>query len=264
MPTYLTARSHLNRCISLAKLLENQLLPKDQLRKITKYKKSTLVGLGFLIQQHRLAESVLKLGKDHSYEAQILIRSMIEIYFNHKWILLCAKEYRANRFMKFQDLERLVISNNLSSLMDPHEYAVQSKKLKGRCAKISHLFRKRNKKGRLVWSKSWASVTSFESRLRQVLKSEIDKPDDFLYGLYRSLSSVVHGGPMSHDDVMKDWLKLRTDSEPEKQIIGGFIILLDSIRTLAEDTSMIKIIETELSKLEKIAYRKTMNKPSPS
>ena len=254
MPTYRTARSHLIRCIALAELLENQI------GSTSLHKKSTIVGFGFLVRLRRLAEAVLKLGKDHAYEAQILLRSMIEIHYNHKWILLSAKERRANRFIKFEVLERLKISNNLSESMDPNEYAAGSKKLKAMCAKVRHLFRLHNKKGKLVWAKSWASVTSFESRLMKVLnKPKTKKLDKFLYALYRSFSSTVHGGPMSIYQVLESSptirAKLQPESEPEKQIRGAFLILLDSIRTLAENTSMIGNLEPELPKLEKIAYR---------
>ena len=252
MPTYRIARSHLRRCIALAELLE------DQIGSTSPYKKSTIVGFGFLVQLRRLAEAVLELGKDHAYESRILLRSMIEIHFNHKWILFSAKERRANRFMKFEVLERLKISNSLSESMDPNEYAARSKKLKAMCAKVRHLFRLRNKKGKLVWAESWASVTSFEGRLMKVLnKPKTKKPDKFLYGLYRFFSSTVHGGPMSMSQVLESSptirAKLQPESEPEKQIRGAFLILIHSIRTLAEDTSMIGNLEPELSKLEKIA-----------
>ena len=250
MPTYQTARSHLRRCIALAELLE------DQIGIASRYKKSTIVGFGFLVRLRRLAEAVLELGKDHAYEAQILLRSMIEIHYNYKWILLFAKERRANRFMKFELLERLKISDSLSKAMDSNEYATESKKLKAMCAKVRHLFRQRNRKKKLVWANSWASVTSFENRLMQVLKSESGEPDKFLYGLYRYFSSTVHGGPISLREVLESSptirAKMQPESEPEKQIKGAFLILIDSIRTLAEDTSMIGNLEPELPKLEKI------------
>lgn len=254
MPTYRTARSHLRRCIALAELLE------DQISSASRYKKSTIVGFGFLVRLRRLAEAVLELGKGHAYEAQILLRSMIEIHYNHKWILLSAKERRANRFMKFEVLERLKISNNLSESMDPNEYAAESKKLRAMRAKVRHLFRQRNKKKKLVWAESWASVTSFEGRLMKVLKFEKGEPDEFLYGLYRYFSSTVHGGPISLREVLESSptirAKLQPESEPEKQIRGAFLILIDSIRTLAENISMIGNLEPELLKLENIAFKR--------
>jgi len=253
MPTYRTARLHLKRCIALAKLLE------DQIGSTSWYKKSTIVGFGFLVRHRRLAEAVLELGKDYAYEAQILLRCMIEIHYNHKWILLTAKERRANRFLKFDLLERLKISDSLSKSMDPNEYAAKSKKLKSKCAKVRHLFRLRDNKNKFVWAKSWASVTSFEGRLMKVLKPRNGEPDKFLYALYRYFSSNVHGGPMSISQVLESshtiQAKLQPESEPEKQIRGAFLVLIDSIRTLAENTSMIESLEPELPKLEKIAYR---------
>ena len=211
MPTYRTARLHLRRCIALAELLEGQI------GNTPWYEKSTIVGFGFLVRLSRLAEAVLELGKNHAYEAQILLRSMIEIHYNHKWILLSAKERRANRFIKFEVLERLKISGSLSKAMDKNEYAAESKKLKAICAKVRHLFRLRNKKKKFVWAKSWASVTSFEGRLMKVLSSENREPDKFLYGLYRYFSSTVHGGPMSMSQVLEISPTIRAKLQPESE-----------------------------------------------
>jgi hypothetical protein len=93
----------------------------------------------------------------------------------------------------------------------------------------------------------------------KVLMSETKDPDKFLYGLYRYFSSTVHGGPMSMSQVLEISTtiraKLQPESEPEKQIRGAFLILIDSIKTLVKDTSVIGNLEPELLKLEKIAYR---------
>ena len=99
---------------------------------------------------------------------------------------------------------------------------------------MRHLFRNRIKqgknKGKLKWDGNWASGASLESRLKEVLKSETGKYDSFLYGLYRWLSSTVHGGPTSLNDVLEPDKPLRAKQQPESNptshLVGAFVVLL--------------------------------------
>jgi len=251
MGTYQTARTHLKRSVSLAKTLE------ACIANVSHPKKSTVVGFGILIQQRRLSQSILLLGRNHAFESRILFRSMMECHFNYKWILLFHKEYRANRFLRFHPLEQYRVHESLSGFLDPVDYHAKEKELKSRLREVRHLFRKKKRKGKLIWDSTWASVTSFKDRLMEVLKYESNKNDEFLYGLYRLTSSTVHVSPISVFQTIEKNLPLRAkmqpESETENQIKGAFLILMDSIRTLAEETSMIEDLEPELSRLERIA-----------
>lgn len=252
MVTYQTTRLHLRRSISLAKKLESHI------GNISCPRKSTIVGFAVLLQMRRLSQSILLLGKNNAYEGRILLRSMIEYHFNYKWILLANKERRANRFLRFHPLEQYKIHEMLSGSHDPVDYHAKSKELKSRRRKVRHLFRRRNRKGRLTWDLSWATKSSFKDRLMEVLNSENKNSDEFLYGLYRLTSSTVHGGPMSIFQIIKDRLPLcakkQPEFEPENQIKGAFLILVATIRTLVEEVAMANDLEPELSRLERIAF----------
>jgi len=59
---------------------------------------------------------------------------------------------------------------------------------------------------------------------------------------------------MATQVLLEDGEKLLPEFEPEIQIKGAFLILVATIRILAEDTDLIKDLEPELSKLERIAF----------
>ena len=254
-----TIRSYLHRSIALSKRLEAIASPK------TGQRKSTVVGFGFLVKNRRLAQAISQLSSHYSYEKQILIRSMVEIHINYAWIRLKNTEFRANRFINFAPLELLKILKDIehSGLMGQDEYRSKLKEYKNKRAKVRHLFRNRIKggknKGKLKWDRNWASGASLESRLKEVLKSETGKYDSFLYGLYRWLSSTVHGGPTSLNDVLEPdkplRAKLRPESNPTSHLVGAFVVLLATIEALAKSSNTIKDIEPELSKLQRALNR---------
>ena len=249
-----TIRSYLRQSIILAKRIEAFVASKAG------RKKSTLIGYGFLVRNRRLAQAISQLNSRYAYEKRILIRSMIEIHINYAWIRLRKREYRANRFIKFAPIEQLRILENLelSDFMTPSEYRTKLKEFRSRRAKVRHLFwnpiTQGKKQGKSKWAKTWASVTSLESRLREVLKAETGKYDPFLYTLYRWFSSAVHGGPTSLDDVLEPSGSLREKTQPESNpalhLVGAFVVLMATIEALAKETDVIENLEPEMSKLQ--------------
>jgi hypothetical protein len=60
----------------------------------------TLVGYGFLVRSRRLARAIEAIPPECAYETLILLRTMLEIYFDHRWIRLKRKHARAIRFLR--------------------------------------------------------------------------------------------------------------------------------------------------------------------
>ena len=242
-------RGCLNRSIALAGKLETET---GHLARNTAL---MFVGFGFLVRIRRLAQAILQLGSQHAYEGRMLLRCMLEIEINYRWIHIQNRERRANRFIKYHALERLKILEELpDSYNNPREYRRIYKKTKVECTKVRHLFRRRNKNGNLIWDKSWASSTSFPSRLRDIQKSEKGKYDPFLYGLYRWTSSAIHGSIHSFSEVLEKNQKWQAKSQPETnplaQMVGAFAVITSTIRSLAIDANVFNLIEIELRKLE--------------
>lgn len=253
MVTEFSARSYLHQSIALAMILESRVSP------LALRTKLTFVGFGFLIRNRRLAQAIFRLGCLHAYEGRMLLRSMLEIKINYSWIRIRNRERRANRFIKFHPLEQLKILKDLSDFYDPTEYQLKLKSFKTKRATVSHLFRHRNKKGKLEWDRSWASSASLESRLRDVLKSETGNYDAFLYSLYRWTSSAIHGGIHSFREVLESvdppQAKSQPESNPVAQIVGAFAILISTIRALAMDAKELVSIEAQLQRLEAVLSR---------
>lgn len=247
MITERRAYYYLKRSINLAASLETKVSP------LAGKKKSTLVGFGLLVRNRRLAQAILRLGRNHAYEGRMLLRSMIEIHINYAWIRLRDRERRANRFLKFQPLEMLSILENLSDSMDPAIYQSNLRKYKSGRSKFRHLFRNRNKKGKLRWDNNWARGFSLKDRLKDVLQAETGKFDRFLYAIYGWSSSAIHGGPTSISEVLEKNVRLRAKIQPEKdpaaQIVGAFVGLMATIEALAEDSGVVDQLSPELNKL---------------
>lgn len=250
MATKLTVSSYLRRSITLAKRLEDIASPEAA------KKKSLFVGFGFLVRNRRLAQAILGLADQHSYEKRILVRSMVEIHINYAWIRLKNQEFRASRFIKFEPIEQLRILEDIkhSGLMHPNDYCAKLREVKRKRAKVRHLFRHPNDKGKLRWDKTWASVITLESRMKEVIKSQTGNRDLFLYALYRWFSATIHGGPTSLCDVLEPKIPLRAKLQPEPKPLshfsGAFAVLIATIEALAESSGMIEALQPELSKLK--------------
>lgn len=250
MVTHRTIRSYLHRSIALSKRLETVASAKAEQRK------RTFVGFGFLIRNRRLAQAISQLTSWYSYEKRIFIRSMVEIHINYAWMRLKDTESRANKFIKFQPLEKLRILEDIghSGLMSQNEYNSKLAEYKNQRDKLSQLFRNRTKKGKFKWDNNWASGNSLKDRLKEVLDSETGNNDQIIYGLYRSFSSTAHGGPISLDDVLEADTPLRAKPQPESNLtshlVGASLLLLATIEALADDCNEIKELEPELSRLQ--------------
>jgi len=251
MITERTIRSYLRRSITLAERLEVIASP------LAAQRKGILVGFGFLVRNRQLGQAILQLGNRHAYEKRILIRTMVEIHINYAWIRLKNGEFRANRFIKFGPIEQLKTLEDLelSGLMHRNDYTAKLKEFRRKRAKVRYLFRHLTSKGKPKWDRAWASVTSLESRLEEVLKSQTGKYDSFLYALYRLFSSAVHGGPTSLNDVLEPDIPLRAkpkpESNPASHLGAASVILIATMVALAESSNVIEALEPELSKLKR-------------
>lgn len=161
------------------------------------------VAFGTIVRARRSAEAVGLLGEEYSYEAQVIVRSLLELYFNYAWIRLRNANSRASRFLKFHTLEKLTIMSDYPPEWKLGSYHSKVRQLEHDRAKLRHLFRRKDKNGRLYWAKSWAQVESLEARISQVQRaSGASSEDRFMYALYRWFSSAAHGGPQSFADVL--------------------------------------------------------------
>jgi hypothetical protein len=211
-----------------------------------------IIGYGFLVRNQRLASAILSLPSPYSYEALILIRTMLEIYINYSWIRLKNKHSRAIRFLSYEPIDRWRCAESMTTTFTP----AQRKQLKAECFRTRHLFRFRDNKGKMQWARSWATVSSLEGRLREVRSSVPPAPvDNYLYGVYRWISSIVHGGPQSLTTVLTGSGILRPSKQPLSNpfmpIWVAHVLLVSLIDIFAEDLRMTASLQPELSRLIK-------------
>jgi hypothetical protein len=172
---------------------------------------------------------------------------MIEIQINYAWIRLRQSHSRALRFLNFWPIERLKMLEKTATIFKDADYAERKKALERERAKVRKLFRFRDSKGKMQWAKSWATVSSVEARLTEVLKKEKPDaaPDVFLYGMYVSFSSPTHGSPNSVIDVLTRAgghfeSKPQPESKPEVHKLGAFILLAWTIEAFTKDAKLKK------------------------
>jgi hypothetical protein len=191
---------------------------------------------GSLVRLRRLGEAIAALPPTQAYEGRILIRAMLEIYFNYAWMRLKQPHGRATRFLRFLAIERLKF---LQSVQQSPDLNLPSLRAAIRAAKyertrLRHLFRVTDAKGRRLWAKDWAGGLSVEARFHQVLTAsaaERGSWDPFLYTLYRWFSGAAHGGPQSFSEVLEpSHFGLRPREQPEAtpvaHYMGAGIVLL--------------------------------------
>ena len=160
-----------------------------------------LVAIGSAIRIRRTLAAIVLLTPAFGYEARPLVRTAFELHINYAWMRLRQPHSRAIRFLRYQALEKLRWAETLVGGSD-----AQAKKpgpvvkaLRRRRSKLRYLFyTKKTKK----WAKHWASVPSFEGRVRQVMGNTTSDGGSFLYTLYRWLSSGAHGEAQSFEDVL--------------------------------------------------------------
>ncbi len=242
--------------VAFAKLCEDVALKAHQEKPLG------VVTYGVLVGSRRLAEAILVLGTNHAYEARILMRGMVEHYFNLAWIRLRASARRANRFAKFQAIERLRLFDSLPREMLPtNADEVRRGHLRAR-AKYRHLFLRRTKKGGLRWDADWSGGLSFEGRVKEVVAKNQRQPDEdrekpFVYSLYRWFSGPMHGSANHLYDILVQtrWgvrPKPQPESRPCAAMLGATLLLLG---VLTQVSQVINFSPTMISQLERMSSR---------
>ncbi len=211
-----------------------------------------VVACGFLVRNRRLAVAVGRLGEGCAYEGRMLLRSMLEIMINYAWIRLRQKHSRSVRFLSYQPLELLRVHAQMRDTFSQAEFEQAQRNLEAQRRRVRHLFRFRDRKGRMQWVRSWARVSSVEARLREVRSAETPgQPDPFLYGLYAWISSAVHGGPNSVNEVLtKRGNSLVATRQPEHnptaQFRGAAIVLLYTFEAAVEDLGLKQLLASQV------------------
>lgn len=232
--------------IRLARRMERAAARTDLRKPIRK------VACGFLVRNRRLAVAVERLGEGCAYEGRMLLRSMLEIMINYAWIRLRRKHSRAVRFLSYQPLELLRVHAQMRDTFSQAEFEQTQRNLESQRRRVRHLFRFRDRRGRMQWARSWAEVSSVEARLREVRSVETpDQFDPFLYGLYAWISSAVHGGPNSLNEVLA---KKRNSSvatrQPERnptaQFKGAAIALAYTVEAAVEDLDLKQLLGSQV------------------
>jgi hypothetical protein len=218
-----------------------------------------LTGFGVLVRHRQLAVAVQRLGRESAYESRLLLRTMLEIHINHAWIRLRNSHSRALRFQQFWSLERLRILERSASVFRPNDYQEKRRLLEIERRKVRHLFRRRDKEGKLRWARDWASVSSVEARLTEIQKQgRPDGPvDAFLYGLYSRFSSAVHGSSNSLSEVLtvadgRVSSALHPEPHPNSHKKGAFIVLAASIEAFAKDAQLRRQCRGDIQKVSAI------------
>lgn len=201
-----------------------------------------VAGYGFLVRSRRLAEAITRCGNKSAYECRVLLRSMLELQINYAWIRLRNSYSRALRFHQYWPLERLRLLEKTGTIFRASDYTARRRALVAERRKVRHLFRFRDKNGKMQWAQSWASVSSVEARLAEVQKKEKPglTPDPFLYAMYISFSSASHGSPSSLVEVLdvvggRLIPKSQPEVRPSAHQVGAFVLLVWTIEAFAED-----------------------------
>jgi hypothetical protein len=173
------------------------------------------------------------------------MRSMLEIQINYAWIRLRNSHSRALRFRQYLPIDRLRLLEKAGTIFRASDYTARRRAFMAERRNVRHLFRFRDKNGKMQWAQSWASVSSVEARLAEVQKKEKpgSSPDPFLYGLYVSFSSATHGSPGSLIEVLdvvggRLIPKRQPEVRPNAHQVGAFILLVWTIEAFAEDARL--------------------------
>lgn len=192
-----------------------------------------IVAYSTIVAQRRLAQAVYHLGTEGAYEARLILRAMMEHHYNLSWILLKEPHRRANRFLKFQSVEKARALEGFPREMRPPNYDALHRTALVDRARVRHLFARPNKSGGLTWDKNWARGKSFELRLREVKLAEVqtpEGPDMFMYTLYRWLSGAVHGSATHFQGLLESTKygvrpKANPVLQPANQMMGANLLL---------------------------------------
>jgi hypothetical protein len=241
----------LRRSIKLARKLERIASIHAKSRALT------LVGYGFLVRNRRLSGAIESLSPAYSYESLILIRTMLEIYINHNWIRLTNRHAGAVRFARYEPLDALKCIEEMPTVFAPLQFENLRKRLISQRAKARHLFRYRDKKTKQMhWARSWSSASLLETRLTEVRTSVPPVPiGNFLYGMYRWISSIVHGGAQSLSTVLTPTGPIKPKQQPLRDPLMptwvAFVLLMSTVDLLADDLHATAALQPEFSRLMK-------------
>lgn len=232
--------------IRLARLMERFATRTDLRKPIRK------VACGFLVRNRRLAVAVERLGEGCAYEGRMLLRTMLEIVINYAWIRLRRKHSRAVRFLSYRPLELLKVHAQMRATFSQAEFEQMQRKLESQRRRVRHLFRLRDKQGKMQWASSWAKVSSVEARYREVRSVETPgQPDPFLYGLYAWISSAVHGGPNSLNEVVakrrgSSVAARQPERNPAAQFTGAAAALAYTVEAAVEDLGLKRLLASQV------------------
>jgi len=204
------------------------------------------VAYGSLVRNRRYAEAVLALGRPSAYEARATIRSMIEIWGNYRWVRLRQPHSRANRFVKSLALDHLRLLASLPASQKGPNHAALLRTLKRQRAQSRHLFRIRVTKAgktKLEWARSWSKVSSFETRIQEIVTAAPPTRragDEAIYFYYRWFSAAVHGSPFSLSECIQDspqgWRPRRQpERRPSASVAAATSCLSDTLLAACED-----------------------------
>jgi len=242
-------RALLRQAVKLALKLERIASGKNLRRPLL------IAGYGFLVRNRRLAAAIMQIKEASAYEAGVLVRTMLEIKINYAWIRLTNTYSRALRFWHYLPVERLRLLERAAMILRPNDYKARKRQLEQARRKVRHLFRLRDRNGKMRWARSWAQVESVEARLAEVQKKQNpSQPDLFQYAMYIYLSSVVHGSPLSVEQVLRIHNKRlrparQPESDPERHVVGALALLMWTVDTFATDSKLKRALQPEISDL---------------
>jgi hypothetical protein len=209
-----------------------------------------------------MTQAIDRLGTRFAYEAGILLRTILEIRINYAWIRLSQPHSRSVRFFSYWSIERLRLLEKASTFFRPDDFAQRKTALEAERRKVRHLFRRRDKRGKMRWEAHWAKTPSIETRLSEVQKAvtRLEDPDLFLYGVYAYLSSAVHGSPNSINHILQISdgrlvSKVQPEIDPQRHRFGALLTLMWTIETFATDARLRRAVRPELRRLTQAIAR---------
>lgn len=209
-----------------------------------------VVAYGSLVRNRRYAAAVAQMGRASAYEARPIVRSMIEIWGNYRWIRLRQANRRANRYVKYLALDHVKLVERMPPSMHGPTHQELVRLIKRQRASVRHLFRSRGKSGprraKLTWAKSWAKVPSFEARMREVAESRPPserESDDSIYFFYSLFSGATHGSPLSFMECIEAFpgglrVRRRPERRPLNPMAAAASCLCDTIGFVCVDLSI--------------------------
>lgn len=247
----------LTRSAGFARRCEDVILPQRQEKPLQ------MVTYSMLIAQRRFALAVRKLDVSSSYEARVLVRSMLEHYYNLSWMRLRAPHRRANRFMCFHVIERLRMMQELPEDMRPADYAEVLADLKRRRAAYRHLFQRRDRRGVLSWDKSWCGGLSFEARVTEVQRAARvpnRRTDPFMYVLYRWFSGTTHGSAQHFSELLRATPRGvrpldQPDRRPAATMLSASLFLLGTLSHASQVLNFSDSMNAELGQLTSACFK---------